>query len=463
MNTQAPASQAVVEEVGPSRKKITITIPGEAVAEQIESSLDSIMADAQLPGFRPGKAPRSIVEKRFGTAVRDEAKQQLVAAAYQQAIQDNELAVLGEPVGGDELENAVVEPGTPITFSLEVEVSPEFDLPDYDAIEIKKPIVEIGDDHVDKQINKIRESEGELDHKDKSEPGDYCIGKGIMIAEGEKILDIDGAVIQLPAKDADGSGAILGIKFDDFAKKVGLPKPNDKLELKTKGPDNHEDDRVRGKNLEITFEIERIERIVPATIESLIEKFGLQDEAQLREVLTLRLNQRALLEQQNAMRQQAATYLLDNVEMTLPERLTEDQAARNLQRRRMELMYRGLDEAKIEENIAELRAASDTLAQRELKLFFILGQIANKLDVQLTEDEINGRIVQMAQDRGVSPTELRDQLIQQNQINTIAQQVREHKTLDAILASAKISEIPVDEYNKSVNTEQGTDKVDVSA
>ena len=462
MNTQATASQAVIEEVGPSRKKITITIPGDAVAEQIESALESIMVDAQLPGFRAGKAPRAVVEKRFGAAIRDEAKQQLVSAAYQQAVKDNELAVLGEPIGGDELADAVVEPGTPIVFSLEVEVPPEFDLPDYDAIEINKPLVEIDDSHVDKQIKKICETEGDLEHQDKAKPGDYCIGKGVMIADGEQVLDIDGAVIQIPAKDSDGKGAILGIQIDDFAKKVGLPKPNDKLEFKATGPEHHEDDRVRGKALEISLDIERVETIVPATVESLIEKFGLQDEAQLREVLTLRLNQRALLEQQNAMRQQAANYLLDNVEMTLPERLTEDQTARNLQRRRMELMYRGFDQDKIEENIAELRTSSNELAQRELKLFFILGQISNKLDVQLTEDEINGRIVQMAQDRGVSPTQLRDQLIKQNQINSIAQQVREHKTLDAILASAKINEIPVEEYNASVNAERGTDKVDVS-
>lgn len=463
MNTQAPASQAVIEEVGPSRKKITITIPGEAVTEQIESSLDSIMAEAHLPGFRPGRAPRQVVEKRFGAAVRDEAKQQLVSSAYQRAIQDNELAVLGEPIGGDELADAVVEPGTPITFTLEVEVPPEFDIPEYEGIEVRKPIVEIGDEHVDNQIAKIAESEGDLDHQDKAEPGDYCIGKGVMHADGEQILDVDGAVIQIPAKDSNGSGSILGIRFDDFAKQVGLPKPGDKIELSTTGPDNHEDDRVRGKNLEIKFEVERVERIVPASTEQLVEKFGMQDEAQLREVLTLRLNQRALLEQQNAMRQQVATFLLDNVEMTLPERLTADQAARNLERRRMELMYRGVDEAKIEERIAELRAASNRLAQRELKLFFILGQIANKLDVQLTEDEINGRIIQMAQDRGVAPAQLREQLIQRNQINAIAQQVREHKTLDAILASAKINEVPVEEYNKSVEQDESAEKVDVSS
>lgn len=445
-------SEAVIEDIGPSRKKITITIPADAVTEHIRSTLDSLATDAQLPGFRPGRAPRNLIEKRFGGAVREEARSRLIAGAYQKAIQDNNLSVLGEPVADQELDEITVEEGEPITFSVEVEVPPEFDLPELEGIEVKKPIVEVRDEHVDAQLGRMLKSSGELQSLEEAGPGDYCIGHGIMNnAEGERILDVESAVIQIPEKDSDGRGAILGVMVEDFAKQVGSPKPGDELTVKTRGPQSHEDERIRDKDLAITFKVERCERIIPASPEELVEKYGLQDENQLREILTLRLNQRALLETQTAMRQQVANHLLENVEMELPERVTERQSARNLERQRMEMMYRGVDQQTIEQRIAELRDQTHEQAVRELKLTFILSRIAEDMGIQVNEDEVNGRIAQIAQERGVRPDKLKNDLIERNQIMMIAQQVREHKTLDAIIAKANINEMPVDEYNVAVH------------
>ena len=111
------------------------------------------------------------------------------------------------------------------------------------------------------------------------------------------------------------------------------------------------------------------------------------------------------------MRTQLAKHLLEEIKMELPQRLTADQIGRNMERRRLELLYRGVDAAKIEENIAELRAASTFDAVRDLKLFFVLDKAAEELGVKVTDGEINGRIAQMAQERNERPEKLRQQLI----------------------------------------------------
>ena len=148
------------------------------------------------------------------------------------------------------------------------------------------------------------------------------------------------------------------------------------------------------------------------------------------------------------MRSQAAKHLIDSTTIALPERMTERQTERNLGRRRLELMYRGIDARHVEEQVSDLRNASHDVAVRELKLYFILHKAADQLKVQVTEGDVNARIAQIAAQRRERPEKLRQELIQSNQIGQIFQQVREHKAVDAILANASVEEVSEEEYEK---------------
>lgn len=448
----APGTNTVrVEDAGPCRKKLTITVPASSVAESFESQMATLAVEAALPGFRPGRVPRRLIEKKFGDAVRNECKNQLVSSAYSKAIEDHKLSVLAEPEGNEELAKLELDPSRDLTFSVEVEIAPEFELPSLDGIEVKKPIIDVSDQQVKEQIEKLRVNEGTLETQEKASPGDYCIGKGTMkdAADGKVLLDLDGAVIQIPEKEKGPKGAVLGVIVDDFAKQVGLPKPGDTLTIQCKGPDVHERLDVRGKSLEVTFKVERVERIIPAKLEDILAKVGM-DEAQMNERVRSQLEQRAAVEQQSAMRQQVARKLIDMVKFEMPRNVSARQAERSLARARMELAYRGLDQAEIENKIAEMRAGTMEQAVGELKLFFIMMKAAQSFGVQVTEDEVNGRIMQIAADRRVRPDKLRAELIQSNQIGMVVQQVREHKAMDAVLARAKVSDIPLADYNKLV-------------
>lgn len=453
------ANDVKIEDIGPCLKKITITIPAEKVNEQMDSSLAMVAMEAQLPGFRPGRAPKRLIEKKFGSVIESEARNQLVASAYSEAVEENKLRVIGEP-DGSAMKDLKVEPGQPVTVEVQVEVAPEFELPSLEGIEVKKPLIEVTDARVNDQLERVKLNEGTLEPQDKAALGDYCIGHGVLKTKGgDVVLDLPGAVIQVP-KEKDGSGLILGVRVDDFGKQIGLPKAGDELTVKATGPENHEREAVRGEPVEISFTVEQVQRIIPASEDDLVKNFGFEGIDQLKQSLKMRLEQRVMVEQQSAMRQQIARHLLESVDFELPEKLTEGQAARNIERARMEMLYRGMDETTVEERIAEMRSSSKDVAQRELKLFFILNKVAQDMEVQVTQEEIYGRIAQMAAERGERASDLQQRLIRSNQINTLAQQIREHKAMDSILNKASVEELELEAYNKHFAKTDGVSEID---
>ena len=119
-------NKVTIADAGPCAKKISIEIPADVVDANIGDSLATLAAEAQLPGFRKGKAPQSLIERKFGNHVREEAKNQLVASAYQEAVDEHKLKVIGEPTS-ETLKDIKLETGKPLKFEVEVEVLEEVD------------------------------------------------------------------------------------------------------------------------------------------------------------------------------------------------------------------------------------------------------------------------------------------------------------------------------------------------
>jgi len=437
-----------IKDAGPSAKLVSIEIPADTVAEKLRGSLDTLSVEAAMPGFRKGKVPKWLVEKRFGAAVRKEAKNELVSMALNKAIEENKLRVVGD-VASESLPKLDVKEGEAFAFEVEVEVLPEFDLPGLDGIPVKKPTIEVTDEMVTDEVKKLSINEGSLESRDASEAGDYITGHAVMKDDkGTEFYNLKGAVVQKPTTDKKGKGMVLGIVVEDFDSQLGSPKPGSDVTIKAKGPEQHEVEGIRNATLTVTFHVERVDRIIPAPIEQVVQMYGFESEDKLKETIKARLSERVKVQQQQVMHQQVAKYLMDGTKMELPKRLSTTQSARTLARRRMDLMQRGVDAHKIEEHMAELRTASATQASRDLKLFFMLFKIAEELKVSVHDIEVNQRIAQMAFQRNVRPEQLRAELIQTRQINEVFQHIREAKTLDALLNKAAVTEMPADEFNK---------------
>ncbi len=310
------------------------------------------------------------------------------------------------------------------------------------------------DQTVEDELKKMQINEGSLESRESSEPGDYLTGHAVMTGkDGVEYYNLKGAVVQKPAADKGGKGMILGIAVDDFDSQMGSPKVGDSFTVKCKGPENHEVEGIRSADLTVKFEVERIDRIIPATAQRIVDLLGMEDESRLRNFIRQRLAQNVVVQQQTAMRQQISKFLVENVKMDLPERMTAAQTERTLQRRRLELMYRGFEPHHIEEHMAELRKSSSEAAARDLKSFFILSKVSEQLKVRVDDGEINARIAQMAVQRGMRPEQLRQDLIRGGQVGGIYMQIRDHKTLDLLASKAKVTDISAEEYNKRIKAE----------
>jgi trigger factor len=451
--TEATPNTVVVEETSPTTRRITVTIPAETVDERIELSFGTLQAESALPGFRKGKAPRHLLEKRFGGAILKETRTQLVADSYSKAIEEKSIRPVSDPELAPESRDAELVRGKPFHFVVDVEVLPAFDLPAYEGLDIKRPIIDVAAEHIDDEILRQRYRWGTPNRiEGPFENLDRMIGHAEVTIEGasDVFFKTDDAIAVVPAKEDEGKGQFLGLIIDDLEKALLGKKVGDTVTFTTTGPDQHEREEVRGKKLTITYAPRAAERVAPTDIAGLVDRFGLGSEEILREQIKFALEQRRDAEQAAAQREQVFEWLLEKVDFPLPAKLSAAQLARTLARQRVEMLHRGVEADVVERRLAELRASSESQVRNRLRLFFILARIAEELGVNVTEQEVNGRVHQIAQSQGMRPDQVRKQLQDTGGLSDLATQIREHKTADRIVQKAKVTDVPADEWNKEV-------------
>lgn len=448
----AMSNDVKIEDTGPAGKRLTITVSSDAVDEKIDDAMGTLASETSLPGFRKGRAPRALIQRRFGEAVRQETKNQLVADAYSAAIEEHELKVVGDPEPDDTLKDLELEEGKPFTFTVNLEVMPDFELPDLAGIEIKRPTFEIEDEHVQEELARYQKQLGQANRIEGNfEPGDRVVCNGSVTRKGEDepFFSHEQVLIVYPEGD-DGRGQLLGLMVDGVADALKGASVTDTITLETTAPEGHERDDIRGKDLVIELEINQAERITPATTEQVIETLQLGTEEILLEQIKLALEHRRDEEQAGAMRRQVCDHLMEAVDFELPPKLSERQVTRTLERRRLELLYEGLDAEEVEDRLAEARTESTTAVKNQLKLFFMLGRLAENLGVTVTDNEVNGRVASIATARGMRPENLMRELVESGRLGEVQIQIREHKSLDQIVKGATLKDISADEWQAMV-------------
>lgn len=456
--TDTTANDVQIEDVGPAKKRLTITVPAEAISEKLDDSMDTLAAQTALPGFRKGRAPKALLQRRFGTAVREETRNQIVADAYSQAIEQHELRPVGDPEPTTPMDEIELKDGKPLTFSVDVEVVPDFEVPSVEGIEVKRPMLELTDEHIERElerqclsIGEANDIEGDFTRNDRI----FCYAKATRKGEEEPFFQHDDVLIVHPGDEDGGKGQVLGLMVDGVAGKLSGKRVGDTVIIETTAPEGHEREDIRGKELHIELQIRRAERIAPAAVDAVVQQYGMESEEILREQIKMALEQRLQQEQASAMREQVYDYLADAVDFELPEKLSSSQAERIVKQHEVELLYRGLSPEEVEDALAKTRAQSQDIAKRRLKLFFLMHKLAEKFSIEVSEQEINGRIAAIAAQRGTRPEQLRNELAQANRLAEIGMQIRDHKTADRIIGQAKVTDITTEQWQEILAAKRG--------
>ena len=438
-----------VEDTGPSRKRLTITVTADKIDAKVEEAMGSIQSEAALPGFRKGRAPRHLLERRFGEGLKTDTRNQLVGEAYRACLEANELRPLGDPTPVNPDEEIVLELGKPMSFAVDIEVMPEFDLPDFEKMTIKKPTLEVEDEHIDAELERQCLRNGNAEElQDGLQTADRLLGAATLRLAGEEeaLYSAPQILVVLPEKGE--AGAVLGLMIDDLAKTFAKAKVGDAVTLKTTGPEGHEREDIRGKDLEIDFQLQVAERITPCTTQELIDMFSLASEDVLREQIRLALEQQRDEEQSQVLRDQAMNQAVEATTMDLPGDFSERQIAADLERVRMELLQRGLDAEEVETKLAEIRDQSADKTRDRIKGFFVINRIAEEADISVSEQELNGAIATMAMRQGMRPDKLRGELAKQDRLQQMAMNLRDRKAMDHIAGKMTHEDISVDDWKK---------------
>lgn len=452
-----------VSDAGVLRKGIRVTVPRANINDELDKEYKELLSEAVVPGFRRGRAPRRLVEKRFGQEVGAQVRVRLLSNAFLAAVEKQDLKVLGDPMIWIQRKSAdakgkpdseeLVDMRTAIDqlkipeegdfdFRCEVEVKPEFEMPKLEGVEIERPKLEISDDDVDAQIDRIRRRRGNwvpvIDGK--VEADDMMVCDLSMTVDGKEVEKVENA--QLAAR----AQVIEGVTFDDLGDKFKGAKVGDTRTLEGHLPDDYKIEDLRGKKAKFEFKLNDIKRLQMAPLDKdYLAANGFDSEKEFRDHVRKQMEGQLEYEIKRGMQNQARKYLLEATKLDLPEGLSARQTDRAVLRRAIELQRQGVPASEIEKHADELRTSARTQALAELKLHFILEEIAEKLEIEVSEEEINAAIAGIAQTYNRRFDRVRDELVRNDGLDMLYLQIRDDKCIDKILEQAKITDAKLPE------------------
>jgi len=453
-----------IEEVGTLRRKLSITVPAEVIEEQLDKQFGELRSDAVVPGFRKGHAPIQLVQKRFGAEIRESLTTTILGQAFFAATEKNELEVLGDPrfqITTDdgeqlmELDEALQHYKLPqsgeFSFACEVEIKPTFKLPELEGIEVKTPKIKILKKDVEANIERQLKIRGRFEPvlDGVAETDDMVIAKTKLTSGGDLIKEEDNVDMGVrPTR-------LNGILLEQLGDVLTGAKVGDTRSAECDIPDDYERADLRGKKGLFEITVHEIKRLKPAAIETLVEQSGAESEKELREFIKDEMEAERDQLVERAKREQVLDYLLQKVELDLPDDLSNRQTERAVARKMIDMQQRGVPQGDAEAMVDELRTSAKEEVARSLKLEFIMEKVAEQLDVVVTDEEINSEIARIARMYNQRFDRIRDSLHSRGLLEQLVEQIRQDKCIKLLLSGAQLKEVTEDSDEPAESAEPG--------
>ncbi|MDR2704256.1 MAG: trigger factor [Planctomycetaceae bacterium] len=442
---------ADVQIISSCERRVKVTVPQSEVERYFQKEFAELEKNAYVPGFRPGKAPRKLVEKRFKRDLSDQVKHALVINALTIINQRGDFTPISEP--DLKYDSLVLPDEGPFVFEFSIEVRPEFELPEWKGLKIEKPVRDFSHADVDETLKRILEDHGELEYKtEPAEPNDYIETKLIFKTNDQIFSSIDHETIRIRPVLSFHDGVIKDVDTLLTGVRAGDVKTT-QITL-TEDAVNPE---FRGKTVDVIFEILAVKKlVVPALSETLLERLGgYHNEADFRDAILDTLQRQLEHEQQIQARRQITESLTVHADWELPPELLKRQSEREFRRKILELQRSGFNQEQIQSYSNYLRQNSTIETTRALKEHFILEKIAEIESVEETEEDFNLEIELIAAQNGLSPRKVRAHIEKAGEMDILRNQIVERKVINLIFQHATFKEIP---FNFKTSNEEAVDR-----
>ena len=411
-------------------------IPGDTVRAETDKIAADLARKVDVPGFRRGHVPKSVVKTRFRKELRDEMLSQILPHSLGDAIREKELKVIGEP----SVEDLKFKDDESIDVTFNLEVAPEFTLSKYQELPLTKNIYKVSDEDVDKSIEHLRERQTQLvPVEDRgAETGDLVtlnLAGQIPVAE-----DQPGEPEEIKQQDLDVELGAAGV-LKEFTEGLAGVKPGDLRTFTVEYPADYKPEKFAGRAVNYTAEVtavraKELPEIDDDFARTVSEDFKTIDE--LRADIRSKLEHEAEHKSDSEFRSSTMEKLIDRNRFDVPEYVVEKQIDSRMNSLFRQMSGRGMDPRQLQIDWEGIREGQRERAEREVRGSFILDHIAEKEKIEVSDEELSGEIRQYAESMGQSEEVLRARLTKEGSLDSITEQVRHRKALDFVIASAEI-------------------------
>jgi len=442
--------KTALEVISPVKKKLIVELEAEEVDKKIERTYRTLGKSAKVPGFRPGKIPRKVLERVYGAQVFEEVARELVKESLPRAMDETKTFPLSVPM----VENDVLKSGEPFKYTAILEVKPEFELKEYMGLEVEKEIVHLKEEEVEKQLEEIRKANGKLVALEEDRPireGDFAIVRYVAYQDGKLVEELKGD--NHPVKV--GSNEF----HPDFEKALLGHKAGDSLRVSVPFEPGHPNRKLAGKKVDFQVEVIGMKMLkLPELNDEFARSLGADFETleALKQKIRDELKSREEKRTDRDLKRRLLKKISDKVDFELPESLVEEEINYGIQTLNQNLMRMGSSVQKSGLQQEKLREEFRPAAEKRVKDLLLLSEIARQQGLHTEQSEIDESIARMAEGMNQDPAVVKQYYEANQMVDSLSQRLLEEKTLNFLVKGATIREMeaaqmPVDEATKGTS------------
>ncbi|MCE0485025.1 MAG: trigger factor [Methylacidiphilales bacterium] len=425
-----------VEDVAPCKKRLKIEVPANRVQQAYERVAGDFQREARIPGFRPGHAPRSVVLKKFQKDIESETQRMLVPEAYREAVTEKKLRVVSSP----EIEDLKYQPGLSLSFSTVVELVPEFKLPEYKGLILKKQETDVKNEEIDKTLSTLADQRAQFDD---APDRPLAMDDFAVISYAGKI---DGQLISETVPDAKtlahNPQFWLWMRPDGFLPKfaeqcVGMKKGETRT-VEVEFPSDFPQADLAGKKAGYDVEVKEIKvKKAPPIDDAFAQEIAKMNLADLKTRICDGLEQEKKTQADRAARTEIVQKLISSVNFDLPPTAVDEETHATVYDIVAENQARGIPAKLLEEKKDEIFTNAGKTARESVKFRFIASQIAENEKIDATDEQVAQQLAMMAQREGITIEKMAERIRKNNAFGVLRQQIQRQMVLDFILKEAK--------------------------
>ena len=423
--------KVAVEEISSVKKSLKIEVPEEVVTRELESAYTDLNHRVRIPGFRPGKAPRALLEKRYSASVEEDVIRKLVPDYYKRAIQETGL----RPVELPAIEKVELKKNAPLFFTAMVEITPPIPLGPYTGLKVQRPKMEVTTVELDKALEALQEQHAQL----VACPEEHRIAEKDFV-----VLDFHGSMDGRSLEGGSRQNHLLQIGSDTmipgFEEQLIHHQRGDRVKVQATFPKDYPKAELAGRAAEFDVTIREVkQKVLPAIDDEFakdVGKFTSLD--QLREKLKEDLTARVRLEQDRAVRTALLKQLSEAHPFEVPSSLVEQEVQESLARLQQRLP-KGvtLEQAKIDPQA--VRKEIEPAAREKVKGRLILTAIAEREQLTVPSEEVDSALSRTAQELKLNAEDVRRLIVSQDgSLDVFKARLLEDKAMDWVVSKAVI-------------------------